>query len=334
MVMYCLVPAGLAAALYEPLREHFGGDPSVQVVVERREADRRTPRERRDRRESDAERSERRRVRSASGRRIADRRALTAAATPPPLPRKARKHAEQLVFVERLEPAVEPARDVDSKRLVVRYQGGDEAAFGELYLRYFNPVYTYARVALSDHHEAEDVTQQVFIRALSALARYELRPGIPFRGWLFSIARNVVVTAITKRSGVVIDTPDQLETLREGEDDREPSVTEALGWLTDSEVAMFVERLPLAQRQVLTLRFMLDLTSEEVAQVLGRSHTSVRKLQSRALETLARRLAAVGRTSARPGPVPVRRRLQPIPVVVRRKFALTHASGSPPRIAA
>jgi RNA polymerase sigma-70 factor (ECF subfamily) len=328
------VPADLAERLYEPLREHFRGDLGVNVVVERRREDRRARASRRlvDRPQAGA--AERRHVLSASGRRIDERRALTVAASAaPPLPRKARRHAERLVFLERLEPTGEQARDADSKRLVVRHQTGDQAAFGELYLRYFNPVYTYARVALSDHHEAEDVTQQVFIRALAALERYELRPGVPFRGWLFSIARNVVVTAITKRRGVILDTPDQIETLRDGEDHLAPNVAEALGWLSDSEVAMFVERLPLAQRQVLTLRFMLDLTSEEVAQVLGRTHTSVRKLQSRALDTLSRRLAAVGRTSSRPGPVPVRRRLKPLTVVVRRKFALSHSS-RPPRVRA
>ena len=330
-VSYCVVPADLADKLHETLREHFREDPGIQVVVERRREERRSAVGRREASQALTGESERRRVRSASGRRVADRRAMTVgASTPPPIPRKARRYAERLVFVERLEPAAEPARDADSKRLVIRYQGGEQSAFGELYMRYFNPVYTYAHVALSDHHEAEDVTQQVFIRALSALERYELRPGVPFRGWLFSIARNVVVTAITKRHGVILDTPDQLEALREGEADSGPSVNEALGWLTDSEVAMFVERLPLAQRQVLTLRFMLDLTSEEVAQVLGRTHTSVRKLQSRALSTLSHRLAAIGRTSSRPGPVPVRRRLKPLTVVVRRKFVLTHSS-RPPR---
>jgi RNA polymerase sigma-70 factor (ECF subfamily) len=321
-VLYCLVPRDLAEKLHDPLRDHFRDDPAVHVVVERRTGDRRVRGTRRGRRAA-APGGERRRVRSVTGRRVAERRALSVgAAAAPALPRNVRRYAERLVFVERLEPADEGVRDADSKRIVIRHQAGDETAFGDLYLRYFNPVYTYARVALSDHHEAEDVTQQVFIKTLSALDRYELRPGVPFRGWLFSIARNVVITAITKRSGVILDTPDQLESLKE-QGGGTPSVSEALGWLTDSEVAMFVERLPLAQRQVLTLRFMLDLTSEEVAQVLGRSHTAVRKLQSRALDTLSRRLAAVGRTSSsRSGPIPVRRRIRPIPVVVRRKFAL------------
>ena len=328
MVVYCLVPRDLAGTLYEPLREHFRGSPAVEVVVERRRGEQRAGASRRSGAAARADGpAERRRVRSASGRRVGERRALTvAAARSPQLPRKARKHAARLMFIERLEPSSQQSRDADSKRLVVRFQSGDPSAFSELYLRYFNAVYSYARVALGDHHEAEDVTQQVFINALSALGRYELRPAVPFRGWLFTIARNIVVRAVTLRSGLVVEAPEQIDLLKEGgPEEPEPGVAETLDWLSDREVAMFVERLPLAQRQVLVLRFMLDLSSEETAQVLGRSSTAVRKLQSRALQALQRRLAAVGRTSSESGPVPVRRRLGPHTVMARRRFVLTHS---------
>jgi RNA polymerase sigma-70 factor (ECF subfamily) len=257
---------------------------------------------------------------------VDDRRGFTAIASEVPLlPKKVRRHAGELVFVERIEPSAEQVRDADSKRLVIRYQQGDESVFGELYLRYFNSVYAYARVALSDHHEAEDVTQQVFMRALGALGRFELRPNVPFRSWLFSIARNLVVTAVKGRSDVILDSPEQIDTLRESEPENAQDVADTLGWLTDREVAFFVERLPLAQRQALVLRFMLDLPSHEIARILGRSPTGVRKLQSRALKSLEARLTAVGRRSPRYGPTPTRRRLKPLPVLRERRFALVHA---------
>jgi hypothetical protein len=136
--LYCIVPGDLAGKLYEPLRAHFLTDPRVEVVVERRADDRRS---RPTRREADGAahrgaRAERRRIKSLSGRRVADRRALAApaGASPPPLPKKARRHADRLVFLERLEPSTEARRDAESKRLVTRYQAGDEAVFGELYL--------------------------------------------------------------------------------------------------------------------------------------------------------------------------------------------------------
>jgi RNA polymerase sigma-70 factor (ECF subfamily) len=326
-ILYCVVPRDLADRLYEPLRQHFGEDPNVEVVVERRVGDRRVGRTRRAADETSRAREERRRIRSAAGRRVGDRRALgVPGPAPVSLPRKARRHADRLVFTERLEPSAQYLRDADSKRLVTRYQAGEQSVFGELYLRYFNQVYSYARIALSDHHEAEDVTQQVFVRALGALDRYELRQTTPFRGWLFSIARNVVVDAVKARSGVAFETPEHLDLLRRDEPAAGPDeASETLGWLTDREVAMFVERLPLPQRQVLVLRFMLDLPAEEIATIVGKSPSAVRQLQSRALQMLQRRLAAVGRTSPRSGPMPTWVRVKPMPVMVRRRFALAHA---------
>lgn len=323
-VLYCVVPRDLAPKLHEPLREHFRDEPGVEVVVEQRAADRRDGRARRSASSNLLDRPDRRRIRSASGRRIGDRRALAVSPTGlPPLPRKALRYARRLAFVERLAPTPQALRDADSKRLVVRFQAGDESVFGDLYLRYFDAVYTYAKMGLGEHHEAEDVTQQVFMRALAALDRYELRPNIAFRGWLFSIARNVVIDALKQRQTTSYEAPEQLEALREnGPVGLLEPAAETLGWLSDREVAMFVERLPLAQRQVLILRFMLDLNAEEIAAILGRSPNSVRKLQSRALQLLQSRLASVGRTAPRRGGVPMLVRIRPLPVMGQRRYAI------------
>lgn len=321
-VLYCLVPRDLAPKVYDELREHFRAQPNVEVVVERRTSERRGSSARRDSTEPTPG-DERRRIRSSSGRRVDERRALTVGSdSPPPLPRRVRRYADRLVFVERLEPPQQRVRDADSKRLVTRFQSGDEAVFGDLYLRYFNEVYSYARIAVGAHHEAEDITQQVFVRALSALERYELRPNVAFRGWLFSIARNAIIDALKERHGLYPESPDQLDVLRETAAPQGDEVTTTLGWLTDREVAMFVERLPLAQRQVLVLRFMLDLSGEEIAEVLGRSPNSVRKLQQRALESLQTRLTAVGRTPPRRGGVPMLVRIRPLPVMGQRRAAI------------
>jgi RNA polymerase sigma-70 factor (ECF subfamily) len=322
-----VVPRGLAGRLYEPLRHHFRENPDVEVVVERRAGERRAPGPRRSDTAAPDAGDERRRIRSGAGRRIADRRALgvpAAAPDPSALPRRARRHAPQLTFVERLEPSAQYLRDMDSKRLVTRFQGGEESVFGDLYLRYFNQVYSYARIALGDHHEAEDVTQHVFMRALGALHRYELRETTPFRGWLFSIARNAVTDAVKARQDLRFESPAQLDQLRQRESERADAVSQTLGWLTDREVAMFVERLPLPQRQVLVLRFMLDLPAEEIAKIVGKSPSAVRQLQSRALQALQQRLAAVGRTSSQGRPMPVWARVKPMPVMVKRRFALGH----------
>jgi hypothetical protein len=72
-----------------------------------------------------------------------------------------------------------------------------------------------------------------------------------------------------------------------------------LAWLSDSEVKLFIERLPLAQRQVITLRYLIGLELDEVADVLGRSPGSVRQLDLRARQYLQERLTALGRKPSR-----------------------------------
>jgi iron uptake system EfeUOB component EfeO/EfeM len=139
-------------------------------------------------------------VRNKAGRRVGPRRAPTMAIDALPLPRKARAHAKRIVFVERVEPSAEHMADLDSARIVTRFQSGDADAFTALYMRYFDRVYSYLRVLFrEDSHEAEDLTQQVFVRAFEALPRYERRSQ-PFRAWLFTIARNLAMTRPTVSS--------------------------------------------------------------------------------------------------------------------------------------
>jgi RNA polymerase sigma-70 factor (ECF subfamily) len=319
-VVYCLVPFSLAAKLHEPLRAHFTGDPDVEVVVERRARDRRAAPERRA--VSEAPDGERRRIRNEGGRRVGPRRAPTLPVEAPLLPRKARPYADELAFVERLEPSEEHLADLDSARLVTRFQAGDEDAFTALYMRYFDRVYAYVRVLFrGDSHEAEDVTQQVFVGAFEGLPRYERRRQ-PFRAWLFTIARNQAVSRLSKRSRSEPVEPRLLaERYEDVSGEEEPRAE--IGWLADRELVMFVERLPLAQRQVLVLRYMLDLPTKEIAAMLGRSAEDVRALESRALRFLQARLTAIGRrTTQRRGQLPSHSRVHWMHVLRHRRLAL------------
>jgi RNA polymerase sigma-70 factor (ECF subfamily) len=320
-VVYCLIPRDLAPKLHELLRGHFRGDPSVEVTVERRGDERR---DRGDRRRADAGApgaGERRCIRSAAGRRVVERRAsLVATGAPGELPRRARAHADRLVFVERLEPSDQVTEDADTARVVTRIQAGDSDAFAVLYMRYFDRVYGYLRIALQDAHGAEDVAQQVFIRVLQALPRYERRRQ-PFRAWLFTIVRNAAINELRRHSRTDPVDPARLSRWRDAEQPEDD--LDALSWITDRELLMLVERLPLAQRQVLVLRFMLGMTSTETAAVLGRGATDVRNLQLRALRFLRDRLAALGRHSISDRGIRMRRWPKPAPVLRSRRFSLS-----------
>jgi RNA polymerase sigma-70 factor (ECF subfamily) len=316
--IYCVVPWELAGELHEKLRLHFADDPNIDVVVERRRRERRGGKSRR---VVEAEaKGDRRAIRNPEGRRVGDRRAPVATIEPPTLPKLAHPYVEQLAFVERLEPSDQHYEDLDTARLVTRHQAGDKEVFAELYMRYFDRVYSYLRLALDDEHAAEDATQQVFLKVMEALPRYERRTQ-PFRAWLFTIVRNHAIRYLEKRGRMEVVDP--VELTERGES-AEPEPLEALGtlgWITDREILMLIERLPVSQRQVLMLRYMMDLTTTDIAAVLGRSSEDVRALQSRALRFLQQRLTALGRTPrGRQPTIQMSRRRAGAPVLRARRY--------------
>jgi RNA polymerase sigma-70 factor (ECF subfamily) len=320
-VTYCVVPRDLAPKLHELLREHFRDDLRIEVVVERRRSERRLGSERRA--EAQARDGEdRRRIRNSGGRRVGDRRAPAIGVEAPPLPRRARPYAERLLFVERVGTSSQRAEDLDTARLVTRIQAGDREAYGDLYLRYFDRIYAYLLIAFRNHHEAEELTQQVFLQVLQALPRYERRRQ-PFRAWLFTIVRHVAVAQLKRQQRVALEEPAAVARRRESGVDSDTH-TQVLGWLADRELLLFVERLPATQRQVLMMRFMLDLSNREIADILGTTGDVVRQHQSRALRALRERLAAAGRVPPRhQRRTSMRRGIRQAQVLRARRFALS-----------
>ncbi|HVE68131.1 MAG TPA: sigma-70 family RNA polymerase sigma factor [Solirubrobacteraceae bacterium] len=321
--LHCLLPADLAR-LELTLRRH-GDEHGFEVVLERRRRDRRACEGRRSApwpsEHGDATGPERRRVRNVGGRRVGERRAtLIPVPAPAPLPRRAATYADRIDFVERLDLGAELVEDLDTARIVTRWQAGDHAVFAELYTRYFDRVYSYLRVALNDSHEAEDATQQVFIQMMEALGRYELR-GTPVRGWLFRIVRNHAISHARRSGRMRIEEPSALDRRREERDDTQKA--DVLEWMTDTDMVVLVERLPLAQRQVLLLRYMLDLGFGEIAEILYRSPEAVRQLHQRALDSLRGRLDALGRRPrTQPMRVPMRQVRRPTLAARRDRFTL------------
>lgn len=289
-LLFCIVPVDIAADVHDALREHFRGQ-SVEVVVEQRRAERRDTQDRRGDR-SVPRGDRRRRIRDVDGRRVADRRAPAhavdeVAALPPELA----QHRARLEFVRRRVPSTLATEDVDTAHLVKRLQAGDSTRYPELYLRYFDRVYTYLRMSLRDPHEAEDLAQDVFAKVWESLSGYERRT-MPFRFWLFRIARNRALDRIAERGRVDLKPPVALE--REYEREQHARVgDEVLDFLTDRHLLDLVEQLPEGQRQVLALRHIVDLSTVQMAQVLGRSPAAVRQLECRALRSLRSRAAAL-----------------------------------------
>jgi RNA polymerase sigma-70 factor (ECF subfamily) len=209
--------------------------------------------------------------------------------------------------------------DQRARAAMERCRMGDEAGFEELHCLYHRLLYAYFRMALSDAHEAEDLTQQVFMRMHGALPGLEWRGDKPVRAWVFVIARNLLRNEVQRRARVEVHAPEFVDARREAADYDQLSAL----WLRDSKLAEAVGRLPVAQRQVVVLRFLADLGTAEIAAALDRSPDDVRQLKSRALSALNGVMASTPASGAL-----VRRRmsmwirLRPLPVLGERRFAL------------
>jgi RNA polymerase sigma-70 factor (ECF subfamily) len=170
------------------------------------------------------------------------------------------------------------------ERLVAAAKAGDPEAFGSLFDVYYGPVYRYVASRVGRPSDAEDLTQTVFVRAFEALPRYEFR-GAPFGGWLFRLARNVVIDHVrTRREHVTLDVIVEKST-----DDQGPDELAVLRQEMDS-IAHALRRLTPEQREAVELRFFAGLSAKEAAEAMGRQEGTVRGLQFRAIAALRREL--------------------------------------------
>ena len=170
------------------------------------------------------------------------------------------------------------------ERLVEAAKDGDPEAFGALFDHFYGPVYRYVAARVGRPSDAEDLAQLVFVKALEALPRYELR-GVPFGGWLFRLARNVVIDHVrTRREHVSLDV-----IVQQRDEDGGPDELAAVRQDLDS-VAHALRRLTPEQREAIQLRFFAGLSAREAAVAMGRQEGTVRGLQFRAIAALRREL--------------------------------------------
>lgn len=154
---------------------------------------------------------------------------------------------------------------------VVRAKQGDREALRYLYVQYADHVYGYVASIVRDDHEAEDVTQHVFAKLMTALPKYEPR-AVPFSAWILRVARNVAVDHMRQRRAILSDEVRELDTHAEDDD---ASRMRSLG-LRDA-----LATLPEDQRQVIVMRHLVGLTPGEIAGRLGRTEPSIHGLHHR-----------------------------------------------------
>lgn len=175
-------------------------------------------------------------------------------------------------------------------RLLRRARKGDAEAFARIYDIYVDRVYAYAYARLNDRHEAEDVTETVFLKAFEAIRTYDRR-GVPFGAWLFRVARNATIDHVRRLERVPRPTEDIAE--RVGPD---PVTLEeyVVARVDSGVVRAAIMRLTDEQASVIACRFFWDMDVRETARALEKTEGAVKALQHRALRSLARILEEMG----------------------------------------
>jgi RNA polymerase sigma-70 factor (ECF subfamily) len=166
--------------------------------------------------------------------------------------------------------------------LVKRAIVGDADAFGELYQSHLDAIYRYVYFRVGDTHDAEDLTEQVFLKAWEALPGYRLR-GNPFTSWIYRIAHNLVVDYHRRRKPVepMLST-DQPERT----DEQLASLEQVIAAEEAETLSQAIRRLSDDQQQVIILRFVEGLKHAEVARIMGKSEGACRMIEHRALMAL------------------------------------------------
>ena len=186
--------------------------------------------------------------------------------------------------------AVPRIAHLDRDRPLVEAAQRDPARFEALYRRYLARVYSYAYYELGDHHAAEDATEATFVSALTSLHRFEERArpsdgegASTFRVWLFQIARNEVAGERRRARRRPVEPIGETDFV-------DPVDVESAAVRRDEARAAWqaLGRLPVERRQAMVLRFVDELSTAEIAGVLGRSEGAVRVLIHRALKSVAR----------------------------------------------
>ena len=166
------------------------------------------------------------------------------------------------------------SRTDDDDRGLIEAAQADPSRFAEIYDRYVDRVYAYVSRRTNDRAAAEDITSEVFQRALEHLARFEWR-GVPFIAWLFRIASNAAADRWRQDA-------------HESRDPRLDVVDSHEREELERRVILFqlVDRLPDVQQRVIQMRFVEEKSIREIAAALGRSEGAVKQLQLRALGNL------------------------------------------------
>ncbi len=172
---------------------------------------------------------------------------------------------------------------METTELIKHAQNGDDKAFGKLYDAYSELLFRYIKTKVQNQQEAEDLLQEVFIKAHKALPRLKIDKGLKFKSWLYTIAANTVNDHFRK----IYRRPENLELDENLNVSSGRTPAEELVIYSDIEIIKkAVALLPEKYREIIELRFVQDIELKDCAKILNKNSVSIRVLQYRALNKL------------------------------------------------
>lgn len=179
---------------------------------------------------------------------------------------------------------------LEARRLAAQARAGDTGAFGQIYVREHELVARLLRRLLRTDQDVEDVTQQVFLRALESIGRFDPDQG-SLQSWLTTIALNLVRDGARQSRRCAPVPPECAADAAEGR----PGAVE-IPDAASADLDALLEPLSRDQRTIIVLRYVYDLTPKAIGAATGRTADAVCHLQSRAIRAL--RSALSDRNSA------------------------------------
>ena len=165
-------------------------------------------------------------------------------------------------------------RDGFDRQAIAAAKRGEWDGIRYLYARYADDVLGYVQSIVRDRHEAEDITQNVFAKLITAIQKYEER-SVPFAAWIMRVARNASLDHLRARRQIPVE---EVRTTDPSDDrlefERRECLKEALAGLPED------------QRKVLVMRHVLGLSPPEIADRLGKTESSVHGLHHRGRASL------------------------------------------------
>ncbi|HEY4496819.1 MAG TPA: sigma-70 family RNA polymerase sigma factor [Candidatus Paceibacterota bacterium] len=176
----------------------------------------------------------------------------------------------------------------DEKKIIRKAREGEANAFGLLYDHYLERIYRFVLLKVSHREEAEDLTHLAFLKAWERIGEYQDQ-GFPFGSWLYKIARNTIIDHYRSSNGrkTEITLDYSLEIIPSEDDHLDKSVDNAIEIQTVMDA---IKKLKPIEQDVVIMRFIDEMSNEEVADAVGKTIGAVKLIQHRALRKIKQEL--------------------------------------------